>query len=229
MQSTRRRERPRPSVDRNHRHSPPDGAKRGIPRLRAGDPCRHRRVCRARRRCPGALAGASRERRRLVPDALGGDRRALGHVDRRRDGRTLPPRAHRPRRGNDRHGGRAVPPRRGGRHAGHRGSLLFAPDNLWMLPGLWQILFSLGVFASCRFFRVPSSRPASGTSRPGSHASRSRAARERFRPGPWGSPTPWASCSARLSSSRIPPRRKMAKLGRTIGRPAASRTRGSTA
>ncbi|MET0153484.1 MAG: hypothetical protein ABW298_12845 [Candidatus Binatia bacterium] len=28
---------------------------------------------------------------------------------------------------------------------------LFAPDNLWMLPGLWQILFSLGVFASCRF------------------------------------------------------------------------------
>jgi hypothetical protein len=27
----------------------------------------------------------------------------------------------------------------------------FAPESLWMLPGLWQILFSLGVFASCRF------------------------------------------------------------------------------
>lgn len=26
----------------------------------------------------------------------------------------------------------------------------FAPEALWMLPGLWQILFSLGVFASCR-------------------------------------------------------------------------------
>jgi hypothetical protein len=26
----------------------------------------------------------------------------------------------------------------------------FAPEGLWMLPGLWQILFSLGVFASCR-------------------------------------------------------------------------------
>ena len=26
-----------------------------------------------------------------------------------------------------------------------------APQNLWMLPGLWQLLFSLGVFASCRF------------------------------------------------------------------------------
>jgi hypothetical protein len=26
----------------------------------------------------------------------------------------------------------------------------FAPETLWMLPGLWQILFSLGVFASCR-------------------------------------------------------------------------------
>ena len=26
-----------------------------------------------------------------------------------------------------------------------------APQELWMLPGLWQLLFSLGVFASCRF------------------------------------------------------------------------------
>jgi len=29
--------------------------------------------------------------------------------------------------------------------------LHFDPRNLWMLPGLWQIVFSLGVFASCRF------------------------------------------------------------------------------
>ncbi len=30
--------------------------------------------------------------------------------------------------------------------------LLFkAPGSLWMLPGLWQIIYSLGVFASCRF------------------------------------------------------------------------------
>jgi hypothetical protein len=26
-----------------------------------------------------------------------------------------------------------------------------APQSLWMLPGLWQLLFSLGVFASCKF------------------------------------------------------------------------------
>lgn len=26
-----------------------------------------------------------------------------------------------------------------------------APQSQWMLPGLWQLLFSLGVFASCRF------------------------------------------------------------------------------
>src|SRR3984957_11995621 len=26
-----------------------------------------------------------------------------------------------------------------------------APDSVWMVPGLWQILFSLGVFASARF------------------------------------------------------------------------------
>jgi hypothetical protein len=25
------------------------------------------------------------------------------------------------------------------------------PSALWMLPGLWQIIFSLGVFSSCRF------------------------------------------------------------------------------
>jgi hypothetical protein len=29
--------------------------------------------------------------------------------------------------------------------------LLGAPADLWMLPGLWELIFSLGVFASCRF------------------------------------------------------------------------------
>jgi hypothetical protein len=27
----------------------------------------------------------------------------------------------------------------------------YNPGTFWMLPGLWQIVFSLGVFASCRF------------------------------------------------------------------------------
>jgi hypothetical protein len=41
--------------------------------------------------------------------------------------------------------------------AGVAGGLLtvvlveYSPDDLWMLPGLWQIVFSLGVFACCRF------------------------------------------------------------------------------
>lgn len=26
-----------------------------------------------------------------------------------------------------------------------------APSTLWMLPGIWQVLFALGVFSSCRF------------------------------------------------------------------------------
>jgi hypothetical protein len=26
-----------------------------------------------------------------------------------------------------------------------------APQDSWMLPGLWAVIFSLGVFASCRF------------------------------------------------------------------------------
>ncbi len=33
--------------------------------------------------------------------------------------------------------------------------LRFMPENLWMLPGLWQIVFSLGLFASCRFLPRP--------------------------------------------------------------------------
>lgn len=31
----------------------------------------------------------------------------------------------------------------------------FAPSSLWMMPGLWQITFSLGVFSSCRFLPRP--------------------------------------------------------------------------
>jgi hypothetical protein len=31
----------------------------------------------------------------------------------------------------------------------------FAPSALWMLPGLWQVIFSLGVFSSCRFLPRP--------------------------------------------------------------------------
>jgi hypothetical protein len=30
-----------------------------------------------------------------------------------------------------------------------------APQELWMLPGLWQLAFSLGIFASCRFLPRP--------------------------------------------------------------------------
>jgi hypothetical protein len=31
----------------------------------------------------------------------------------------------------------------------------YAPAALWMLPGIWQIIFSLGVFSSCRFLPRP--------------------------------------------------------------------------
>jgi hypothetical protein len=45
--------------------------------------------------------------------------------------------------------------------AGVAGALLtfvlfrFAPQALWMVPGLWQIVFSLGFFASCRCLPRP--------------------------------------------------------------------------
>jgi len=31
----------------------------------------------------------------------------------------------------------------------------YVPENMWMLPGIWQIVFSLGIFASCRFLPRP--------------------------------------------------------------------------
>jgi hypothetical protein len=33
--------------------------------------------------------------------------------------------------------------------------VLFVPAALWMLPGLWQLTFSLGIFSSCRFLPRP--------------------------------------------------------------------------
>jgi hypothetical protein len=45
--------------------------------------------------------------------------------------------------------------------AGLAGALLtivlprYAPDTVWMLPGLWQVVFSVGVFGSCRFLPRP--------------------------------------------------------------------------
>jgi hypothetical protein len=31
----------------------------------------------------------------------------------------------------------------------------YAPQAAWMLPGMWQILFGLGIFSSCRFLPRP--------------------------------------------------------------------------
>jgi hypothetical protein len=31
----------------------------------------------------------------------------------------------------------------------------YVADSLWLLPGLWQVIFSLGVFSSCRFLPRP--------------------------------------------------------------------------
>jgi hypothetical protein len=31
----------------------------------------------------------------------------------------------------------------------------YVPQAAWMLPGMWQILFSLGIFSSCRFLPRP--------------------------------------------------------------------------
>lgn len=33
--------------------------------------------------------------------------------------------------------------------------LRYVPQVTWMLPGMWQIIFGLGVFSSCRFLPRP--------------------------------------------------------------------------
>ncbi|MGA2649666.1 MAG: hypothetical protein ABSF28_04055 [Terracidiphilus sp.] len=38
--------------------------------------------------------------------------------------------------------------------------LRFVPGTEWMLPGMWQVIFSLGVFSSCRF--LPRATVAAG-------------------------------------------------------------------
>ena len=75
--------------------------------------------------------------------------------------------------------------------AGVAGALLtfvlfrFAPQSLWMLPGLWQIVFSLGLFASCRSLPRRCSLPQSGISPPASRVWRLQAASTRSRRMPW--------------------------------------------
>ncbi len=31
----------------------------------------------------------------------------------------------------------------------------YVPAALWMIPGIWQVIFSLGIFSSCRFLPRP--------------------------------------------------------------------------
>jgi hypothetical protein len=37
--------------------------------------------------------------------------------------------------------------------------LRYAPFATWMLPGMWQVIFSLGIFSSCRFLPRPMIAP----------------------------------------------------------------------
>lgn len=67
----------------------------------------------------------------------------------------------------------------------------WAPDAVRLLPGLWQVIFSLGVFATCRFCRARCSRWAAGISSPAWAPSRSRRAILSI-PGSWPRPSPSA-------------------------------------
>jgi fumarate reductase subunit D len=45
-------------------------------------------------------------------------------------------------------------------HSGLSDEMLRMPAVTWMLPGLWQVIFSIGIFSSCRF--LPRAMSAAG-------------------------------------------------------------------
>ena len=115
-----------------------------------------RRAClRFWRRGPGALAARSRQSHFRIPGYLGLDRHAVGCLDGSAD-------VHRARRI---HSGlsdemirMAVEQFLPSAAAGLLITIVllrYAPFATWMLPGVWQVIFSLGVFSSCRFLPRP--------------------------------------------------------------------------
>ena len=70
--------------------------------------------------------------------------------DRRGGARQVAPPSQRPRRRDDLSGDRAVPARSRRRRALDSRALAHRAETLWLLPGLWQLLVSLGIFASVR-------------------------------------------------------------------------------
>ena len=67
-----------------------------------------------------------------------------------------------------------------------------APDALWMLPGLWQVILGVGVFAACRNLPPGLNSSRAGTWRPASRTSPSRKEPSRSRLGRWGCLSPSA-------------------------------------
>lgn len=65
----------------------------------------------------------------------------------------------------------------------------FAGETLWLLPGLWQILVSLGILPPSVRCRAPWRSPAPGISYPALRWWCSRARPIRCRHGPWACPS----------------------------------------
>ena len=76
-----------------------------------------------------------------------------------------------------------------------------APQSLWMLPGLWQVLYSLGIFASCRLLPRPMFGVAVFYLLTGLTTLAVAQGERALTPGPWGSPSASASCSPPPSST----------------------------
>jgi hypothetical protein len=71
----------------------------------------------------------------------------------------------------------------------------YASESAWMLPGLWQILLSLGVFASCRSLPPPMIAAASGIS--GAASSAWRRVTTPCHLWRWRFLSAWGNCSQR--------------------------------
>ena len=94
----------------------------------------------------------------------------------------------------------------------------YVPSAEWMLPGVWQVIFSLGVFSSCRFLPRPMIAAGVWYLATGAFCI-SLAMRGRCRRGRWAFPMDWGNCWWRECSTTKRRRRVMkVKARRSEGR-----------
>jgi hypothetical protein len=129
-------------------HPNPGGTRNGVSRLWPRNRGTHRTARPARVGHSGFGVGSCARAGRRLSRHLGWHSDPFRCADWCRDDHAVAASAFRSGRRDDSCRHRAAPSVCCCGHADHVRVGAFCPESLWMLPGLWQILFSLGIFAS---------------------------------------------------------------------------------